>query len=147
MEFWKEVRRLVLTNELSKRGACEKYGLGWHTLKKILAHDEPPGYRKSQPRAKPKIDKFLPVIHQILVDDRQAPKKQRHTAWRIFQRLRDEHGNSAASTRSSRTPCGRGSSRTKRSFCRCRIPRAKPRSTLAKRRSDWPVRRRRSRCS
>ena len=90
MEFWKEVRRLVLTNELSKRGACEKYGLGWHTLKKILAHDEPPGYRKSQPRAKPKIDKFLPVIHQILVDDRQAPKKQRHTAWRIFQRLQDE---------------------------------------------------------
>lgn len=91
MEFWKEVRRLVLTNELSKRGACEKYGLGWHTLKKMLAHDEPPGYRKSQPRAKPKIDKFLPVIHQILVDDRQAPKKQRHTAWRIFERLRDEH--------------------------------------------------------
>jgi hypothetical protein len=35
MEFWKEVRRLVLTNELSKRGACEKYGLGWHTLMKI----------------------------------------------------------------------------------------------------------------
>jgi hypothetical protein len=32
MEFWKEVRRQVLTNELSKRGACEKYGLGWHTL-------------------------------------------------------------------------------------------------------------------
>ena len=32
----------------------------------------------------------MPVIHQILVDDRQAPKKQRHTAWRIFQRLRDE---------------------------------------------------------
>jgi hypothetical protein len=45
MEFWKEVRRLVLTNELSKRAACAKYGLGWHTLKKILAHAEPPGYR------------------------------------------------------------------------------------------------------
>lgn len=91
MEFWKEVRRLVLTNELSKRGACEKYSLGWHTLTKILTHDEPPGYRQSQPRAKPKIDAFLPVIHQILIDDRQAPKKQRHTARRIFERLRDEH--------------------------------------------------------
>ncbi len=65
MEFWKEVRRLVLTNELSKRGACAKYGLGWLTLKKILAHDEPPGYRKSQPRAKPKIDKFLPGIRIV----------------------------------------------------------------------------------
>jgi transposase len=92
MEFWKEVRRLVLTKELSRRAACKKYSLGWDTLKKMLAHDEPPGYRKSQPRAKPKIDAFLPVIHQILVDDRQAPKKQRHTAHRVWQRLRQEHG-------------------------------------------------------
>jgi len=91
MEFWKEVRRRVLTKELSKRRACDEYGLGWQTLKKILTHDEPPGYRKSRPRAKPKIDAFLPIIHQILVDDRRAPKKQRHTAWRIFERLRDEH--------------------------------------------------------
>ena len=91
MEFWNEIRRQVLTNELSRRAACQKYSLGWHTLTKILAHDEPPGYRQSQPRAKPKIDEFLPVIHQILVDDRQAPKKQRHTAWRIFERLRSEH--------------------------------------------------------
>jgi transposase len=92
MEFWKEVRRQVLTNELSRRGACKKYGLGWHTLKKILAHDEPPGYRQSQPRTKRKLEPFLPIIQQILVDDRQAPKKQRHTAQRIFERLRDEHG-------------------------------------------------------
>ncbi len=64
MEFWKEVRRLVLTNELSQRAVMKKYGLGWHTLKKILAHDEPPGYRQAKSRAKPKIDKFLPIIHQ-----------------------------------------------------------------------------------
>jgi transposase len=92
MEFWKEVRRRVLTKEISKRAACETYGLGWHTLKKILAHDEPPGYRQSQPREKRKLAPFLPIIQQILKDDRQAPKKQRHTAKRIFQRLRDEHG-------------------------------------------------------
>ena len=92
MEFWKEVRRQVLTNEMSRRGACKKYGLGWHTLKKILAHDEPPGYRQTQPRMKRKLEPFLPIIQQILVDDRQAPKKQRHTAQRIFERLRDEHG-------------------------------------------------------
>jgi hypothetical protein len=45
MEFWRDVRRQVLTGELSRRAACRKYGLGWHTLKKILAHEEPPGYR------------------------------------------------------------------------------------------------------
>jgi transposase len=92
MEFWKEVRRQVLTNELSQRAACKKYGLGWHTLKKILAHAEPPGYRTSQPRPKRKLEPFLPMIRQILEDDRQAPRKQRHTAKRIFERLRDEHG-------------------------------------------------------
>ena len=92
MEFWTTVRRQVLTGELSQRAACEKYHLGWHTLKKILDHAEPPGYRQSQPRPKRKSAAFLPIIHQILADDREAPKKQRHTAWRIFQRLRDEHG-------------------------------------------------------
>ncbi len=69
MEFWKEVRRRVLTQELSKRAACREYELGWHTLTKILAHDAPPGYRRQQPRTKPKLAQFLPVIHQILVDD------------------------------------------------------------------------------
>ncbi len=98
MEFWKEVRRRVLTFELSKRAACKEYGLGWHTLAKILAHDEPPGYRQQQPRMKPKLAEFLPVIHQILEDDKSAPKKQRHTAKRIFQRLRDEHDYAGGET-------------------------------------------------
>jgi transposase len=91
MEFWTEVRRRVLTDELSKRAACREYELSWHTLKKILAHQEPPGYRQKQPRRKPKLEPFLPIIHEILQQDGQAPKKQRHTAWRIFERLRDEH--------------------------------------------------------
>lgn len=91
MEFWKEVRRQVLTKELSKRAAMKKYGLGWRTLKKILAHAEPPGYRQSKVRPKRKLEPFLPIIHQILEDDRQAPKKQRHTARRIYDRLRAEH--------------------------------------------------------
>src|SRR5215207_1474311 len=92
MEQWAEIRRRVLTGELSKREACREYGLHWQTLKKVLAADEPPPFRPKVPRAKPRLGPFLPVIHQILEADRQAPKKQRHTAERIFQRLRDEHG-------------------------------------------------------
>ena len=92
MELWTEIRRRVLTGELSKRAACREYALSWHTLKKILAHEEPPGYRRKQPRRKPKLEPLLPIIHEILQQDGQAPKKQRHTAWRIFERLRDEHG-------------------------------------------------------
>jgi transposase len=92
MEIWVEVRRRVLAGEISKREACREYHLHWDTLKKILAHEEPPGYQFKRPRAKPALGPFLPVIHQILEADRQAPKKQRHTARRIFDRLREEYG-------------------------------------------------------
>ena len=92
MEIWAEVRRRVLAGDISKREACREYHLHWDTLKKILDHTEPPGYRRREPRAKPTLGPFLPIIHQILEADRVAPKKQRHTARRIFDRLREEHG-------------------------------------------------------
>ena len=72
MEFWKVVRQQVLTNQITQRAACRKSSLGWRTLKKILAHAEPPGYRKNRPRPKPKLDPFLPVIQQILEAGRSA---------------------------------------------------------------------------
>ncbi len=92
MELWSEIRRRVLTGELTKRSACREYDLHWETLEKILTHVEPPGYRRTKPRHKPKIEPFLPIIEEILESDRKAPKKQRHTAQRIWERLRDEHG-------------------------------------------------------
>ena len=92
MENWAEIRRRVLVDGLSKRAACREYDLHWDTLTKILDHPEPPGYRRTAPRPRPKLDPLLPVIDQILEADRKAPRKQRHTARRIFERLRDEHG-------------------------------------------------------
>jgi len=53
---------------------------------------EPDGYTRSKPAALPKLGKFVGVIAAILKQDESAPKKQRHTAMRIFERLRDEHG-------------------------------------------------------
>ena len=91
MHFWTEIRRLVLTKQKSQRAICQEYHLHWKTLKKILSHAEPPGYRQRQPRAKPKLDRFLPLIHEILEEDKQSPPKQRHTIKRIFDRLRTEH--------------------------------------------------------
>ena len=92
MEFWTEVRRQVLVEGLSKRAAVKRFEISWHTLEKILSHEEPPGYRQKQPRPKPKIEAFLPVIGEILTADQKAPRKQRHSAKRIFERLKDEHG-------------------------------------------------------
>ncbi len=92
MENWAEIRRRVLVDGQSKRSVCREFALHWETLQKILRHSEPPGYRRPAPRPKPKLDPFLPVIRQILEADKKAPRKRRHTARRVFERLRDEHG-------------------------------------------------------
>lgn len=92
MHLWTEIRRLVLTKQKSKRAICQEYDLHWKTLQKILNHEEPPGYRQRRPRAKPKLDRFLSIIHEILEQDKTSPPKQRHTIKRIFERLRTEYG-------------------------------------------------------
>jgi|TARA_Y100000310_G_scaffold318174_1_gene371936 transposase len=91
VEKWVEIRRRVLNKEISKRQACRDYKVPWRTLERILEHVEPPGYQLKQPRQKRKLDPFLPIIHEMLEGDRQAPRKQRHTAQRIFDRLVAEH--------------------------------------------------------
>src|SRR5439155_16753142 len=88
---WSEIRRRIKNGELSMRQACSEYGLNFRTVQKIVHHAEPPPFRTPQPRAKPILGAFLDTIHQILDDDRHAPPKQRHTARRIYERLRDEH--------------------------------------------------------
>lgn len=69
---------------------------GFHraTVAKILAENSagPVYRRRGRPRGRPKLGPFLGVIEAMLDSDRQAPRKQRHTAKRIFERLRDEHG-------------------------------------------------------
>jgi transposase len=54
-----------------------------------LSHPEPPGYRLKEPRPKPKIGPYLERIAQIIEEDRALPKKQHHTAKRIYERLRE----------------------------------------------------------
>jgi len=74
IEQWIEIRRRVLSGELSKRAACAEYGLHWQTLAKILSHSEPPGYRRSRPR-RSKLEPYLPVVHEILERDRKVHRK------------------------------------------------------------------------
>jgi hypothetical protein len=57
----------------------------------MLAFSVPPGYRRSRPPARPKLDPFVGIIDEILEDDKGRPSKPRHTSKRIFERLRTEH--------------------------------------------------------
>ncbi len=90
MDQWNEIRRRVLVEGVSRRQVQRETGLHWKTLTKILGHSEPPGYRQKAPRAKKKLGPYLERIGQILKEDKALPKKQRHTAKRIFERLRAE---------------------------------------------------------
>ncbi|MFC1806493.1 IS21 family transposase [Planctomycetota bacterium] len=90
MEQWAAIRRRVLVEGVSKRQVLRETGMHWTTLEKILSHSKPPGYRLRQARRKPKLGAFLPRIRQILEDDKAVHRKQRHTAKRIFERLREE---------------------------------------------------------
>ena len=48
MKNGKAIRQDVLVNGLSQRAACAKHKLGWHTMKTIVGHAEPPDDRQSQ---------------------------------------------------------------------------------------------------
>src|SRR5437763_6941004 len=98
MELWSEIRRRVVTGEISLRQACSEYGLNFRTIRKIVRYPEPPPFGAPQPRPKPILGPFLPILQQFIDDDRHAPPKQRHTARRIYERLRDEHGYSGCSS-------------------------------------------------
>ena len=75
MDQWVEIRRRVLTKEMSKRAICEEYDLHWRTLQKILKHEEPAGYQMKEPRQKPKLERFLPIIHEILEQDQKGAEE------------------------------------------------------------------------
>jgi transposase len=92
MDEWTEIRRKVLVEGASKRSIYRDYGIGHQALAKILANPEPPGYQMAATRRKPVLGPYLGVIDEILATDREAPPKQRHTARRIFERLRSEYG-------------------------------------------------------
>ena len=62
------------------------------SVRKMLSYSVPPGYVRTRPPVRPKLDPFIGIIDRILEEDKDRPKKQRHTSKRIFERLRDEYG-------------------------------------------------------
>ena len=86
------VRRACHVEGWSVREAARVFGLHRETVSKMLRYSVPPGYRRSGPVRRPKLDAFTGVIAGILAADRSASHKQWHTAKRIFERLGNEHG-------------------------------------------------------
>lgn len=91
MELYARVRRAVQVEGLSEREAGRQFGLARETVRKMMRYSVPPGYRRQQPVKRPKLGPWMGVIDQILEEDKSRNRKQRHTAKRIFERLREEH--------------------------------------------------------
>jgi transposase len=92
VELYRRVRRACHVEGMSKSAAARQFGIDRKTVAKMLKHAVPPGYRREHPPVRPKLDPFVAIIDQILEEDKSRLKKQRHTAKRIHERLRDEHG-------------------------------------------------------
>ncbi len=92
VELYGLVRRAVMLEGLSHRAAALRFGIDRGTVAKMIASPAPPGYRRTMPVRRPKLADHEGFIEQVLDDDERAPAKQRHTARRIFERLREERG-------------------------------------------------------
>ncbi len=92
VELYGRVRHAVIVQGMSRREAARVFGIDRRSVDKMLAFSVPPGYRRSKPVRRPKLDPFTGIIDQILESDTKVPRKQRHTSKRIFERLRDEYG-------------------------------------------------------
>src|SRR5271169_6900119 len=92
VEIYGRVRRAVRVEGRSQRAVAREFGLSRETVRKMLQYAVPPGYQRQQPIKRPKLGPWLGAIDAILEEDKQRPAKQRHTAKRIFDRLRAEYG-------------------------------------------------------
>jgi transposase len=92
VEVYARVRRAVQVDGMSVRQAAREFGLARKTIRKMLQFSLPPGYERKKPVQRPKLGPWLGIIDQILLDDQSQPKKQRHTAKRVWDRLKAEHG-------------------------------------------------------
>ena len=92
VDLYGRVRHAILIDGMSRREAARLFGVDRRTVDKMLLFSIPPGYRRSQPAKRPKLDPFVGIIDAVLEADKTVPRKQKHTSKRVFERLRDEHG-------------------------------------------------------
>lgn len=107
VELFEAIRRDARREGLSIRELAARHQVHRRTVRQALADAVPPARKVYPAREKPAIGPWTEVIDGWLVADRQAPRKQRHTARRVWQRLVAEHGASLSEVTVSRYVTGR----------------------------------------
>jgi transposase len=86
---WAHFREGVSVRELAR-----SFHKSRKTIRRALADPGPWTYREARPRGKPVMDAVVPIILRWLEEDQTRPRKQRHTAKRVWERLRRRgHGS------------------------------------------------------
>lgn len=78
--------RLVCAEGMSQREAAQHIGISCDIVRMFLAFSVLPGYLRSAPIRRSKLDGLTRIIDQWLSEDRERRRKQRHTAKRILAR-------------------------------------------------------------
>ena len=86
VELFEEIRREYEFGNRSVRAIAKKVGVHRRMVRQALGNAVPPA-RKPAQRKRPKLGPYLSFIDGILDSDQKAPRKQRHTAHRIYTRL------------------------------------------------------------
>jgi transposase len=102
VELFEQIRRDWRAGEVSIRELAVRHHVHRRTVRQALASAVPPPRKAYPQRPRPALDPFTRVIDEWLLADRVVPRKQRHTARRVWQRLVAEHGATVAEVTVSR---------------------------------------------
>ncbi len=89
MELFESIRREYEFGEGTIAGVARKLGVHRRVVRDAIRNALPMA-RKKPDRPHWKLKPFIPMIESMLEADREAPRKQRHTAHRIWQRIKQE---------------------------------------------------------
>ena len=92
VDHYELIRRKHFVDGLSVRAISRELGHSRKTIRKVLSYVGEPVYQRRQPAASPVMDPVAGIVDAWLAQDQTQPPKQRHTAQRIYERLRDEYG-------------------------------------------------------
>ena len=75
VELYARVRHAVMIDGMSQREAARCFGIDPRTVRKMLSYSIPPGYVRTRPPVRPKLDPYIAAIERILEDNKGRPKK------------------------------------------------------------------------
>ena len=92
MQTYAIARQAYYNEGKSQRQIAQELGVNRRTVQKMLQHSVPPGYERTHPPHGKKISDHQVWIDEILESDKVVHRKQKHTAQRIYDRLKEERG-------------------------------------------------------